>query len=222
MPAQVDDGTGARRGPWHAARSADQAGREPGRLRGRAPGHADLQQARAGRADPAEQRVQPRAGQGERGSPRPQGHRQATVNVRAIGAVGRRVGGHGRRRYLLVEGEDGRCRLPARRILGRLEQPGHPDAGDQYVRDARTRVSQADPPGAGDRDAQPAGTAGDYLQRLNRAGRRDPGGDAAGRGGHPELAGDLPGRAVVEQAYPDAGRRVKPASEADLDPLLHR
>ena len=69
MPAQVDDRTDALGGPRHAARSADQAGREPGRLRGRVPGHADLQQARARRADLAEQRVQPGAGQGERGQP---------------------------------------------------------------------------------------------------------------------------------------------------------
>ena len=58
------------------------------------------------------------------------------------------------------------------------------------------------------------------MQRLDRAGRGDPGGGGAGRGGHPEHAGDLPVGAVVQQAYPDAGRQVQRPVEGDLDPLL--
>ena len=46
--------------------------------------------------------------------------------------------------------------------------------------------------------------------------------DASGRGGHAQLAGDLPVRAVIEQADPDAGRQAARCGEADLDPLPDR
>ena len=205
---------------------ADPLIRLAGNPAGSAPGvagHADLQQARAGRADRgrAARPARGRAGRARKpaaaGSP---GRR--TVNVRAIGAVAAgsaRANGDGTC-WWKEKTADAAC-LPAgswagwsRRVTrtpgistSEMPAPGYP----RSTRRAAAIVMRS-------QLVRPGTTFSGWIAPVAAT----VGGDAAGRGGHPEQAGDLPGRAVVEQAYPDAGRQVQRAGEADLDPLLHR
>src|SRR5262249_12188320 len=111
---------------------------------------------------------------------------------------------------------------PARRSLGRLEQPGHPHAGQPDFGDPGAGRALRHAAGSGEGDAQPGRAAWLDVELLRVPGRLEARLRGPGGRGDLNLTGYLPQRAVVEQGDAGSWRQVDWRGEANLDPLANR